>query len=48
MYIGDIENAYNKLTENDNLIELWSAYQAELVENIINAPDTLSKLYKKV
>ena len=33
LYVGNIENTYDNLTENDKLIKLWRNYQAELVAN---------------
>ena len=46
LYVGAIENAYNKLTENDHLKELWRDYQAGIVHNNITVSSTVSELFQ--
>ena len=46
MYVDNIENAYDDLTEENNLIELLNKYKAELSEKSVTIPGTLNKIFE--
>ena len=46
LYIDDIKNEYDKLTENHKLKELWKAYQVELGEKSITIPGTVNNRFE--
>ena len=46
MYVDNIENAYDDLTEENNLIELLDKYKAELSEKSVTIPGTLNKIFE--
>ena len=45
-YVGEIENAYNSLTDNSEIKQLWKDHQAYLKSNDCPVPGTVSKLFQ--